>query len=71
MDKRKKEKSIPKTTIPAPQAYPNLPPQQQPINPTYYNTQSQPYHNHKHTKHNSKPSNDPLTNLFGFGNNNY
>lgn len=71
MDKRKKEKSIPKTTIPAPQAYPHLPPQQQPINATYYNTQSQPYHNHKHIKQKSKAVNDTLTNLFGFGNNNY
>ena len=73
IDKRKKEKSIPKTTIPAPQAYPHLTPQQQPINPSYYNTQQQPsYHQHSHTQ--PKPSyknNDALTNLFGFGNNNY
>ena len=73
IDKRKKEKSIPKTTIPAPQAYPHLTPQQQPINPSYYNTQQQPsYHQHKNTQ--AQPSyknNDALTNLFGFGNNNY
>ena len=51
IDKRKKEKSIPKTTIPAPQAYPHLTPQQQPINPSYYNTQQQPsYHQHKNTQ---------------------
>ena len=72
IDKRKKEKSIPKTTIPAPQAYPHLTPQQQPINPSYYNTQQQPsYHQHKNTQHRTQQSNDALSNLFGFGNNNY
>tara|TARA_R110002110_G_scaffold402609_1_gene620017 strand:- start:298 stop:1014 length:717 start_codon:yes stop_codon:yes gene_type:complete len=72
IDKRKKEKSIPKTTIPAPQAYPHLTPQQQPINPSYYNTQQQPaYHQHKNTQHTTQQSNDALSNLFGFGNNNY
>mgnify|MGYP003633953244 CR=1 FL=1 len=72
IDKRKKEKSIPKTTIPAPQAYPHLTPQQQPINPSYYNTQQQPaYHQHKNTQHTTQQTNDALSNLFGFGNNNY
>ena len=72
IDKRKKEKSIPKTTIPAPQAYPHLTPQQQPINSSYYNTQQQPsYHQHKNTQHRTQQSNDALSNLFGFGNNNY
>tara|TARA_B110000967_G_scaffold197297_1_gene228888 strand:- start:614 stop:1336 length:723 start_codon:yes stop_codon:yes gene_type:complete len=73
IEKRKKEKSIPKTTIPAPQAYPHLTPQQQPINPSYYNTQQQPaYHQHKNTQqHATQQSNDALSNLFGFGNNNY
>ena len=72
IDKRKKEKSIPKTTIPAPQAYPHLTPQQQPINSSYYNTQQQPsYHQHKNTQHRPQKSHDALSNLFGFGNNNY
>lgn len=74
IDKRKKEKSIPKTTIPAPQAYPHLNPQQQPINASYYNTQQHPaYHQHKNTNNQqqSKNTTDTLTNLFGFGNNNY
>ena len=71
MDKRRKEKSIPKTTIPAPMAYPHLPPNQQPLNPNYYSLPQQTtnYYTPQPKKQYKSNNNSTLNNLFGFDGN--
>ena len=71
IDKRRKEKSIPKTIIPAPMAYPHLPPAQQPINPNYYSLPQQTtnYYTPQPKKQYKSNNNSTLNNLFGFNGN--
>jgi hypothetical protein len=77
MNKRKKERSIPKTTIPAPMYNPNVPAhQQQFLDPKYYNpipqqNEQQAYFNHHYSANKAaqqQPNNDQMNNLFGFSN---
>ena len=71
MEKRRKEKSIPKTTIPAPLAYPHLPPNQQPLNPNYYSLPQQTtnYYTPQPKKQYKSNNSSTLNNLFGFDGN--
>ena len=80
MNKRKKERSIPKTTIPAPMYNPSVPAhQQQFLDPKYYNpipqqNEQQAYFNHHYSANKAasqKTSNDQMNNLFGFSNQSY
>ena len=76
MNKRKKERSIPKTTIPSPMQNPNVPAHQQFLDPKYYNPipqqEQQQYFNHHYSQNKQqKPKGDPLNNLFGFSNQTY
>lgn len=77
MNKRKKERSIPKTTIPAPMQNPNVPAHQQFLDPKYYNPipqqEQQAYFNHHYSQnkapHHAKAAKgDSMNNLFGFSN---
>ena len=77
MNKRKKERSIPKTTIPAPMQNPNVPAHQQFLDPKYYNPipqqEQQAYFNHHYSQNKApqQPKGDALNNLFGFSNQTY
>ena len=77
MNKRKKERSIPKTTIPAPMHNPNVPAHQQFLDPKYYNPipqqEQQAYFNHHYSQNKApqKSKGDALNNLFGFSNQSY
>ena len=70
IEKKKKQKPVPKVHIPAQTVYPQLPPQAQPVpNQGYYNNLTQPqyYQNPNQYIKTNKPrnSNNPLETLFG------